>query len=450
MDADSDFSDEDPFAEDEELTGLKNFQIGKDVDLHTSECQSFTSDGLIDIINSIADNAAEVLEIKPEICKLILPLYHWSSESLLDNGQQKEVPRETQHLDRLSAFPIQFDSRILWHLFWTVWDAVTRTAAAVGVIRDEAQWLFSCPNCELLINENVILCLVDDERILNTYRQLLINSYVSTNPRIKWCPATDCIFATEVPIAESCGVPCQCGNIFCFDCSSEWHQPAECLMIEKWTKETEEDIKSVEWKEKNSKPCPECKSPIEKNGGCNHIHCRNCNTHYCWLCNARPWKALHSCNAFNVAQPSAGDNNRFMNADRFTHYMDRYTNHRNSMVIQKELQIEILKRTENIRRYRECTQTETSFLQKAFDMLVKSRRTLMYSIIFEDNQGILEVSIELLSDLLERDLTYSCDKNYAEWRENVQNATSNVRNQRAHLIEHVEQGVENNELVTFR
>ncbi|KAI6219724.1 hypothetical protein M3Y95_01097100 [Aphelenchoides besseyi] len=393
MDGYSDLSDDDSFVQDEELTGLKDVQIIKDVDLQTSDCQTFTLDGLIEIINSIADNAAEVLEIKPEICKLILPLYHWSSDSLLEkfyevNSKEKFLQKHNIPIDfwyfRFNSTPgncaicceiSKLDGLDCGHLYCD--DCWRRYCE--GKIRDEAQWLFSCPSCELLINENALLRLVDDEQILSTYKRLLINSYVSTNPRIKWYPATDCIFAIEVPIAETCGVPCQCGHIFCFDCGLEWHQPAECSMMKKWAKETEEDIKSVEWKEKNSKPCPECKSPIEKNGGCNHIHCCNCNTHYCWLCNSRPWTPNHICNAFTAAQPNAGGDNRFTNADRFTHYMDRFMNHKNSMVIQKEFQVEILNKTENIRRYRECTQTETLFLQKAFDTLVKSRRTLMYS-----------------------------------------------------------------------
>ncbi len=37
-------------------------------------------------------------------------------------------------------------------------------------------------------------------------------------------------------------------------------------------------------KHKKIKPCPNCFSPIEKNGGCHHMTCTQCGVHYCWDC----------------------------------------------------------------------------------------------------------------------------------------------------------------------
>lgn len=33
-----------------------------------------------------------------------------------------------------------------------------------------------------------------------------------------------------------------------------------------------------------TKPCPKCRMPIEKDGGCVHMHCSKCQTPFCWKC----------------------------------------------------------------------------------------------------------------------------------------------------------------------
>ena len=34
----------------------------------------------------------------------------------------------------------------------------------------------------------------------------------------------------------------------------------------------------------NVKPCPNCYCPIQKDGGCHHMQCTFCSTHFCWDC----------------------------------------------------------------------------------------------------------------------------------------------------------------------
>lgn len=49
-------------------------------------------------------------------------------------------------------------------------------------------------------------------------------------------------------------------------------------------KDEEENQK---WLNNNTKQCPQCKAPIYKNGGCNHMTCRNCKYEFCWICCAK-------------------------------------------------------------------------------------------------------------------------------------------------------------------
>jgi hypothetical protein len=53
------------------------------------------------------------------------------------------------------------------------------------------------------------------------------------------------------------------------------------------------DIAQKLWLKANTRPCPECSVPIEKNEGCNHMTCTNpaCCHEFCWICR-KDWK-LH-------------------------------------------------------------------------------------------------------------------------------------------------------------
>ena len=49
---------------------------------------------------------------------------------------------------------------------------------------------------------------------------------------------------------------------------------------------------NTRWLNRHTKKCPKCKSPIEKNNGCDHMTCKRqaggCGHEFCWRCLA-PW-----------------------------------------------------------------------------------------------------------------------------------------------------------------
>ena len=51
------------------------------------------------------------------------------------------------------------------------------------------------------------------------------------------------------------------------------------------------------WKNVHTRNCPVCSTPIEKNGGCNHVRCGKCRSDFCWAC----MRAKTSCRAYNCS-----------------------------------------------------------------------------------------------------------------------------------------------------
>lgn len=60
--------------------------------------------------------------------------------------------------------------------------------------------------------------------------------------------------------------------------------------------EAYEDAANCLWLLTNSKPCANCKSPIQKNEGCNHMQCAKVNTKLCLLClHLKAWMLIARC-----------------------------------------------------------------------------------------------------------------------------------------------------------
>ena len=119
------------------------------------------------------------------------------------------------------------------------------------------------------------------------YTKHFVNSFVMRNRHFRWCPGVGCQNAAEMPM-EAPDVFCPCGCSWCFFCEKGAHYPVQCKELKKWRELVKKNggIKDENdaWKQQNSKPCPKCKVPIEKNQGCMHMTCRSCQAQFCWLC----------------------------------------------------------------------------------------------------------------------------------------------------------------------
>ena len=102
--------------------------------------------------------------------------------------------------------------------------------------------------------------------------------------KFRYCTTPACpeIYSIESDSGDGCR---SCFASFCVSCGED-HDGFSC---EGWKihqdSETQERLLEG-WGEGNEdvKKCPKCNILIEKNGGCNHMTCLKCASHFCWIC----------------------------------------------------------------------------------------------------------------------------------------------------------------------
>ncbi|XP_059157663.1 uncharacterized protein LOC131942020 [Physella acuta] len=117
--------------------------------------------------------------------------------------------------------------------------------------------------------------------------QRSLNALVSLNPsKYKFCLTPNCPIVYEVTACEEANeFTCpSCSVSLCTSCHTVYHAGLTCRMAAT-TKEA--DLNIDQWiraDPNNRKHCPKCTTVIEKNGGCNKMHCSGCKIYFCWIC----------------------------------------------------------------------------------------------------------------------------------------------------------------------
>ncbi|XP_075860650.1 E3 ubiquitin-protein ligase ARIH1 isoform X2 [Microcebus murinus] len=319
----------------------------------------------------------------------------------------------------------------------------------------------SCPahGCDILVDDNTVMRLITDSKVKLKYQHLITNSFVECNRLLKWCPAPDCHHVVKVQYPDAKPVRCKCGRQFCFNCGENWHDPVKCKWLKKWIKKCDDDSETSNWIAANTKECPKCHVTIEKDGGCNHMVCRNqnCKAEFCWVC-LGPWEphgsAWYNCNRYNEDDAKAARDAQERSRaalQRYLFYCNRYMNHMQSLRFEHKLYAQVKQKMEEMQQHN-MSWIEVQFLKKAVDVLCQCRATLMYtyvfafylkknnqSIIFENNQADLENATEVLSGYLERDISQD---SLQDIKQKVQDKYRYCESRRRVLLQHVHEGYE--------
>lgn len=119
------------------------------------------------------------------------------------------------------------------------------------------------------------------------YRAVLRDQYALTWKDWKHCPKDDCRNVVHWHGKVNLPVNCLCSFRWCYACQDEKigdHSPATCEEVAAWLKKFNSESENLLFIRANTRMCPKCRSPIEKNGGCMHMTCRKCRHEFCWIC----------------------------------------------------------------------------------------------------------------------------------------------------------------------
>lgn len=148
-----------------------------------------------------------------------------------------------------------------------------------------------CPayKCESVMDWPTIISFAGPQ-LFGRHLKMVQNISLNSTPGLIWCPNARCgrVITAEKSKLQI-DVSCKCGREMCLQCEGEPHWPATCKQAQHYMEQLKStgDLAAMREKEHsiaiNYKPCPRCKYPIQKQGGCNYMQCI-CGKGYCWQC----------------------------------------------------------------------------------------------------------------------------------------------------------------------
>lgn len=159
------------------------------------------------------------------------------------------------------------------------------------------------PKCRVPFPEYILKELLDAERY-NKWEDLISAKALDQMGEIVYCPncAARKIETAVLADPEDHHSLCQrCSYSFCGNCFLPYHPASPCLSSDERIAELRKravgndagkriaminEMMNLSFltQSKAFRTCPSCKMKVEKNEGCNKIHCTNCGNSFCWKC----------------------------------------------------------------------------------------------------------------------------------------------------------------------
>lgn len=150
----------------------------------------------------------------------------------------------------------------------------------------------TCPNiqCGKKMHQTDVQAVTQNNKDLyDRFDAIRLKEYLADNPRAKHCQTPDCSFSFILEEdAERRIIECICNRKYCSHCLFNHKLKITCEQAKEERELTQDPERAQtatqKWLAENTKQCPQCKTPIQKNMGCNHMTCKKCTHEFCWTC----------------------------------------------------------------------------------------------------------------------------------------------------------------------
>ena len=292
-----------------------------------------------------------------------------------------------------------------------------------------------CPliGCNLYLTRTIFKQCITEKKMQRIFAKSVIRNFTVTNKEIKPCPNPKCNVSIRVQNNIAKEIKCQCGTIFCFSCLEESHIPCDCEMAKQWLEFTKDKGSGEDfiWIKENTKNCPKCQTPIQKNQGCNHMTCLKkaggCGYEFCWVC-MRSWNShtINSLNSYYVCErirekdfqkeekkknlyipgrlKKIFEGKKISELERYIKYYKGWYNHYRNLEITDKIKERVIKFKKDLNEKKNILENDLHFLDDSLNTIIDSNRLLKYIFIFgyflddKANVSLFESNLEVLQN----------------------------------------------------